>query len=245
VGRQPSAAEAGPSRENAWRMADLKIGHCTRRRAGLKTGHYTMKAATKRGMDVVVAALALAVLWPVMLAVGVAIRACDGGPVIFRQRRPGLKGRPFTLLKFRTMREARDAEGRLLGDEARLTALGKVLRELGLDELPQLWNVLRGGMSLVGPRPLLMEYMERYSPEELHRHDTKPGITGWAQVNGRNGLTWPEKFALDLWYVDNWSLWLDSRILVRTLRQVLKREGISQPGHATMAEYSASERNLP
>lgn len=213
--------------------------------ADLKFGHYTMKAAAKRGMDVVVAALALAVLWPVMLAVGVAIRACDGGPVIFRQRRPGLRGRPFTLLKFRTMREVRDAEGRLLGDQARLTALGKVLRELGLDELPQLWNVLRGGMSLVGPRPLLMEYMERYSPEELHRHDTKPGITGWAQVNGRNGLTWPEKFALDLWYVDNWSLWLDSRILVRTLWQVLKREGISQPGHATMPEFSASEHNAP
>jgi sugar transferase EpsL len=226
-------------------MADLKSGHCTRHGAGLKTGHYTMKTAAKRGMDVVVAALALAVLWPVMLAVGVAIRACDGGPVIFRQRRPGLNGRPFTLLKFRTMREARDAEGRLLEDETRLTALGKVLRELGLDELPQLWNVLRGRMSLVGPRPLLMEYMERYSPEELHRHDTKPGITGWAQVNGRNGLTWQEKFSLDLWYVENWSLWLDSRILVRTLWQVLKREGISQPGHATMAEYSASERNLP
>jgi sugar transferase EpsL len=209
------------------------------------TGHYTMKAAAKRGMDVVVAALALAVLWPVMLALGVAIRACDGGPVIFRQRRPGLKGRPFTLLKFRTMREARDAEGRLLGDEARLTALGKVVRELGLDELPQLWNVLRGGMSLVGPRPLLMEYMERYSPEELRRHDVKPGITGWAQVHGRNAMTWPERFALDLWYVGNWSLWLDIRILVRTLWQVLKREGISQPGHATMPEFSASERNAP
>ena len=257
VGREPSAAEAAPSWKNAWGVADLKFGHYTRRGAGLKFGqytqhgadlkfgHYTMKAAAKRGMDVVGAAFALAVLWPVMLAMGVAIRACDGGPVIFRQRRPGLKGRPFTLLKFRTMREARDAEGRLLGDEARLTALGKVLRELSVDELPQLWNVLRGDMSLVGPRPLLMEYMERYSPEELRRHDVKPGIAGWAQVNGRNAVTWSERFALDLWYVDNWSLSLDARIILQAPWQIVMRNGVSQQGHVTMPEFLGSERSEP
>jgi sugar transferase EpsL len=201
-----------------------------------------MKAAAKRGMDVVVAALALAVLWPVMLAVGVAIRTFDGGPVIFRQRRPGLKGRPFTLLKFRTMREARDAEGQLLGDGARLTALGKVLRELSLDELPQLWNVLRGDMSLVGPRPLLMQYMARYSSEELRRHDVKPGITGWAQIHGRNAMTWQERFALDLWYVENWGLSLDARILFRTPWQIVTWNRVMRAGHATMPEFMGSER---
>jgi sugar transferase EpsL len=222
--------QEGSPRKNAGRMADLKFGH------------YTMKAAAKRGMDVVVAALALAVLWPVMLAVGVAIRAFDGRPVIFRQRRPGLKGRPFTLLKFRTMREARDAEGRLLGDGARLTALGKVLRELSLDELPQLWNVFRGDMSLVGPRPLLMQYMARYSSEELRRHDVKPGITGWAQIHGRNAVTWQERFALDLWYVENWSLALDARILFRTPWQIVTWNRVSRAGHATMPEFMGSER---
>jgi sugar transferase EpsL len=211
--------------------------------ADLKFGHYTMKAAAKRGTDVVVAALALAVLWPVMLAVGVAIRACDGGPVIFRQRRPGQKGRPFSLLKFRTMREARDAEGRLLGDEARLTALGKVLRELGLDELPQLWNVLRGDMSLVGPRPLLTQYMDRYSAEQLRRHDVRPGMTGWAQIHGRNATTWPERFALDLWYVDHWSLSLDFWIILRTPWEIVKGNGVTQQGHATMPEFLGSERS--
>jgi sugar transferase EpsL len=205
----------------------------------------TMKLMLKRGMDVTAAALALVVVLPVMLAVGMAIRVCDGPPILFRQRRPGLKGRPLALLKFRTMRETRDAEGRLLPDEARLTALGKVLRELSLDELPQLWNVLRSDMSLVGPRPLLMEYLEFYSAEEMRRHEVKPGITGWAQVNGRNGTNWPERFALDLWYVDHWSLKLDAKILLRTLWQTLKRNGITQPGHATMPEFSGSEQNKP
>ena len=159
---------------------------------------------------------------PLMAAIALTIRLCDGRPIIFRQRRPGLKGRPFTLLKFRTMREARDAEGRLLGDEARLTALGKVLRELSLDELPQLWNVLRGDMSLVGPRPLRMEYMERYSPEELRRHDVKPGITGWAQVNGWRGNTSINKrIEYDLYYLQNWSFAFDLRIIVMTIFSAL------------------------
>jgi len=197
----------------------------------------------KRAMDVMVAALTLLVLWPVMLAVGVAICVCGGAPVLFRQRRPGLGGRPFTLLKFRTMREARDAEGRPLPDGARLMALGKMLRALSLDELPQLWNVLRGDMSLVGPRPLLMEYLERYSAEEMQRHEVKPGITGWAQVNGRNATSWQERFALDAWYVENWSLALDARILVRTLWTVLVGGGVAHGSHVTMPEFLGSGRN--
>jgi sugar transferase EpsL len=213
--------------------------------ADLKFGHYTMKAAAKRGMDVVLAALALAVMWPVMLAVGVAIRACDGGPVIFRQRRPGLKGRPFTLLKFRTMAAKRDAQGQLLPDGERLTQVGRLLRLSSVDELPQLWNVLRGDLSLVGPRPLLMQYMDRYTSEQLRRHEVKPGITGWAQVNGRNAVTWTERFALDLWYVDNWSLSLDAWIILQTPWQIVMRNGISQQGHVTMPEFLGSERSKP
>jgi sugar transferase EpsL len=195
-----------------------------------------MKVVVKRGVDIVVAALALVVMLPVMVAVGVAIFVCDGAPVIFRQRRPGLGGRPFTLLKFRTMREMRNAEGRLLADEARVTALGRVLRELSVDELPQLWNVLRGDMSLVGPRPLLMEYLERYSAEEMRRHEVKPGITGWAQVNGRNATSWEERFALDVWYVEHWSLALDVRILLRTVWTVLAGEGVMR-GDVSIPEF--------
>lgn len=200
-----------------------------------------MAVAAKRGMDVVLAALALVVALPVMVAVGVAIRVCDGAPVLFRQRRPGLKGSAFTLLKFRTMCETRETEGRLLPDGARLTPLGKLLRQLSLDELPQLWNVLRGDMSLVGPRPLLMQYLERYSAQELRRHEVKPGITGWAQVNGRNATSWPERFALDLWYVEHWSLGLDAWILLRTPWQVVKQNGITQPDHVTMPEFLGSK----
>jgi lipopolysaccharide/colanic/teichoic acid biosynthesis glycosyltransferase len=195
----------------------------------------------KRRMDLVVAGLALAVLWPVMVAVGAAILVCDGAPVIFRQKRPGLGGRAFTLLKFRTMRQERDGEGRLLADEARVTALGKVLRELSVDELPQLWNVVRGDMSLVGPRPLLMEYLERYSTEEMRRHEVKPGITGWAQVNGRNATSWRERFALDVWYVEHWSLVLDVRILLRTVWTVLAGEGATRGG-VSIPEFLGSER---
>lgn len=204
-----------------------------------------MSSFAKRVTDILLAGSALLISASLMAAIALAIRWSMGRPILFRQMRPGYRGEPFKLLKFRTMNAARDARGCHLPDAERLTPIGRLLRRHSLDELPQLWNVLRGDMSLVGPRPLLMEYMDRYTPEQTRRHDTKPGITGWAQVHGRNGLTWPEKFSLDLWYVDNWSLWLDSRILVRTLWQVLKREGISQPGHATMAEYSASERNAP
>jgi sugar transferase EpsL len=204
-----------------------------------------MNSFAKRVTDIILAGSALLISAPLMATIALAIRWSMGRPILFRQMRPGYSGEPFKLLKFRTMNAARDARGCLLPDAARLTPIGRLLRRLSLDELPQLWNVFRGDMSLVGPRPLLMQYVDRYTPEQARRHDKKPGITGWAQVHGRNGLTWPEKFSLDLWYVDNWSLWLDIRIIVRTLWQVLKREGISQPGHATMAEFSASERNAP
>ena len=202
-----------------------------------------MNSFAKRLTDILLSWSALVIGAPLMAVIALAIRLSTGRPILFRQMRPGYKGEPFELLKFRTMNGARVARGYLLPDAERLTPIGRVLRRLSLDELPQLWNVLRGDMSLVGPRPLLMQYMDRYTPEQARRHDAKPGITGWAQVNGRNALTWSEKFSLDLWYVDNGSLWLDSRILVRTLWQVLKREGISQPGHATMPEFSASEHN--
>jgi lipopolysaccharide/colanic/teichoic acid biosynthesis glycosyltransferase/glycosyltransferase involved in cell wall biosynthesis len=197
-------------------------------------------AAVKRGMDVVMAGVALLLASPLMAAIALTIRLSDGGPVLFRQVRPGYKGRPFTLVKFRTMRDARDGEGVLLPDAERLTRLGTLLRQLSLDELPQLWNVLRGEMSLVGPRPLLMQYMDRYSAEQLRRHEVKPGITGWAQIHGRNATSWPDRFALDLWYVDHRSLRLDTRILLQTLWKTLKQNGIAQPGHATMPEYKGS-----
>ena len=165
------------------------------------------------------------------------IRCKLGTPVLFRQQRPGLGGRPFWLLKFRTMTEARDAAGNLLPDAQRLTGFGRFLRATSLDELPELLNVLKGDMSLVGPRPLLMQYLDRYTPEQARRHEVRPGITGWAQVNGRNAITWEEKFKLDVWYVDNWSLWLDIKIIFMTVWKIFKREGISQPGQATMEEF--------
>lgn len=163
-----------------------------------------------------------------------------GAPVLFRQQRPGLHGRPFTLYKFRTMTDARDAEGALLPDAERLTSFGHFLRSTSLDELPELFNVLKGEMSLVGPRPLLMEYLPRYTPEQQRRHEVRPGLTGWAQVNGRNALSWEEKFALDVWYVEHCSFWLDLKILVLTTGKIINREGISQPGHATMEEFRGS-----
>jgi lipopolysaccharide/colanic/teichoic acid biosynthesis glycosyltransferase len=208
-------------------------------------GGFAMKQVMKRVIDVAVSGSALLVLWPVMALIAIAILWCDSGPVLFRQARPGYKGRAFTLLKFRTMSEKRDTQGQLLPDRERLTALGEFLRGLSLDELPQLWNVLRGDISLVGPRPLLTQYLERYSAEEMRRHEVKPGITGWAQVNGRNATTWPERFALDLWYVEHWSLGMDARILLQTFWQTLKRSGIAQPGHATMPEFSGNEHSKP
>jgi lipopolysaccharide/colanic/teichoic acid biosynthesis glycosyltransferase len=196
----------------------------------------------KRGIDIVGAGAGLIVLAVPMGAIALAVHRVLGTPVLFKQPRPGKNGRLFTLYKFRTMRQA--SPGAFKGDEERLTSLGEWLRRSSLDELPELVNVLRGDMSLVGPRPLLPEYLPRYNAEQSRRHNMKPGITGWAQVNGRNALTWPQKFELDLWYVDNWSLELDLNILWRTLLQVLRREGISAEGHATMPEFMGNQGDM-
>lgn len=188
----------------------------------------------KRLLDLFIAIPLLILLLPVMLTTALLVRIKLGSPVLFKQQRPGLHGKPFTLLKFRTMTNERDANGELLPDAVRLTSFGKALRRYSLDELPQLFNVIKGDMSLVGPRPLLMEYLNYYTPEQARRHEVKPGITGWAQVNGRNAISWEEKFALDVWYVDNWSFILDLKILWLTLLKVIKSEGINQPGQATI-----------
>jgi lipopolysaccharide/colanic/teichoic acid biosynthesis glycosyltransferase len=190
----------------------------------------------KRAIDIGVASISLLALAPVLLALALAVRATMGAPVLFRQRRTGRGGRPFTLLKLRTMRAGRPGTP----DAARLTRLGRWLRAWSLDELPQLWNVLRGDMSLVGPRPLLPEYVPRYTPEQARRHEVRPGLTGLAQVSGRNALSWEEKFALDVRYVDERSLALDLRILWRTVVAVVRREGVSAAGHATMPEFLGS-----
>jgi lipopolysaccharide/colanic/teichoic acid biosynthesis glycosyltransferase len=195
----------------------------------------------KRVFDLLVAAAAVALLAPLMLAIAVAIRLCLGKPVCFVQERPGLHGVPFRIVKFRTMRDAVDAEGRPLPDGERLTRLGTFLRSTSLDELPELWNVLRGDMSLVGPRPLLMEYLPLYSAEEARRHEVKPGITGWAQVNGRNAPSWDEKFRRDIWYVDHASFWLDLKIMALTLWTMIRRDGINHEGHATMPVFMGSK----
>jgi sugar transferase EpsL len=196
--------------------------------------------ALKRALDVVVSAFSLVLLSPVLVAVAVIVWI-EGSPVLFRQQRPGYKGVPFFALKFRSMIDQRDEQGRLLPDEARITRLGAFLRRSSLDELPQLWNVLRGDMSLVGPRPLLMQYLDRYTPEQGRRHSVPPGITGWAQVNGRNDLAWEKRLALDVWYVDHWSFSLDLRILGITVWKVLKGEGIAAEGSATMPEFMGTE----
>ena len=192
----------------------------------------------KRGLDVALALGLLVLALPVIAVVAVAVRVTLGAPILFRQERPGLGGRPFVLRKFRTMRP--EAPGTDHADAARLTRLGRLLRWLSLDELPQLWTVLRGDMSLVGPRPLLLEYLPWYSPEQARRHDARPGITGWAQVHGRNAVGWDERFRLDVWYVDNWSLRLDALILWRTAWVVLSRRGVRQPGHATMPRFTGA-----
>lgn len=194
----------------------------------------------KRLMDIVGASGGILLTAPLMLLIALLVRLKLGKPVLFRQVRPGLHGKPFVMLKFRTMTNDCDAKGELLPDEQRLTPFGKWLRSTSLDELPELFNVLKGEMSLVGPRPLLMEYLPRYTPEQARRHEVKPGITGWAQVNGRNALSWEEKFKLDLWYVDHWNLWLDLKILWWTVWKVLKREGISAEGAATMPVFMGS-----
>ena len=194
----------------------------------------------KRLLDVAGSVVALAALSPLLLVLGGLVRVVHGAPILFHQPRAGWAGRPFTLYKFRTMTDTRDGAGRLLPDEARLTAFGRLLRSTSLDELPELWNVLRGEMSLVGPRPLLVDYLPLYSPEQARRHDVRPGITGWAQVKGRNALTWEEKFHLDVWYAERVSLGLDLEILFRTLRQVVTREGISEPGQATAQRFTGN-----
>ncbi len=192
----------------------------------------------KRVFDVLAAGVALILLAPVYVIVALLVAVRLGRPVLFRQLRPGLRGRPFRLVKFRTMTDARDAEGNLLPDDVRLTRFGRFLRSTSLDELPELWNVLRGDMSLVGPRPLLMSYLERYTPEQARRHEVRPGLTGWAQVNGRNRLGWDDRFAHDVWYVDRVGLWLDLKILAATVAAVARRDGISAEGNATMPEFT-------
>ena len=195
---------------------------------------------SKRAFDLILTSVGLVVISPALLVLAILVRFKLGSPVLFRQARPGYLGKPFTILKFRSMSDARDAQGNLLPDTQRLTRFGRLLRASSLDELPELFNVLRGEMSLVGPRPLLVKYLDLYTHEQARRHHVLPGIAGWAQINGRNAITWEEKFGLDVWYVDHWSLWLDIKILALIVWKVLKREGISQPGHATAAEFTGS-----
>jgi lipopolysaccharide/colanic/teichoic acid biosynthesis glycosyltransferase len=206
------------------------------RRVPRETGSFPGRSL-KRVLDWVISLPLLILTFPLWLVIALMVWIKLGSPVLFRQTRPGKKGRPFKLVKFRTMSDRRDAEGNLLPDADRLTRLGRFLRATSLDELPQFWNVLRGELSLVGPRPLLMDYLPRYSPEQARRHEVMPGITGWAQVNGRNAITWDEKFRLDVWYVDNWSIWLDFKILGLTLLKVIRREGVRNQGHATMPPF--------
>jgi lipopolysaccharide/colanic/teichoic acid biosynthesis glycosyltransferase len=207
------------------------------KRPGKSIAQRTAGLVAKRAFDLVGAIAGLVVLAPLLLTVAALVRIFLGSPILFRQSRPGWNGKLFMCLKFRTMTDARDAEGRLLADAERMTGFGRFLRRSSIDELPELINVIRGDMSLVGPRPLLPQYLERYTAEQMRRHEVKPGITGWAQVNGRNSANWEQKFAYDIWYVGNRSFWLDLKILVLTLWRTLTREGISQPGHATMPEF--------
>jgi len=193
----------------------------------------------KRIFDLALCFPAFIVALPLMLVIGVLVKIKIGSPVFFKQKRPGLHGRPFTLYKFRTMTEQRDAFGRLLMDSQRLTAFGVILRKTSMDELPELFNVLKGDMSLVGPRPLLMKYLSLYTSEQMRRHDVKPGITGWSQIHGRNDISWDEKFKYDLWYVNNHNLLLDMKICLITIDKIVKREGITQQGHATMEEFNS------
>ncbi|MDI5836512.1 sugar transferase [Shewanella xiamenensis] len=191
----------------------------------------------KRLFDIVASFCALLLLSPIIAIVAWKIRKNLGSPVLFRQTRPGLHGKPFEMVKFRTMKDATDAQGNSLPDAERMTPFGNKLRSSSLDELPELWNVLRGEMSLVGPRPLLMQYLPLYSPEQARRHQVRPGVTGWAQINGRNAISWEDKFKLDVWYVDNRSFWLDFKILLLTVKKVLIKDGISANDHVTMPEF--------
>jgi lipopolysaccharide/colanic/teichoic acid biosynthesis glycosyltransferase len=197
----------------------------------------------KRIFDLLLTIIGGIIIAPLIALAAVLVAVYLGRPMLFAHRRPGYKGEPFTLYKFRTMTDGRDAANHPLPDEQRMTAFGRFLRSTSLDELPELWNVLCGEMSLVGPRPLLMQYLERYSSEQARRHDVLPGITGWAQVNGRNNVSWQDKFELDVWYVDHWSLWLDVKILFMTLFRVFRREGITEPGNATAREFMGDKQN--
>ena len=195
----------------------------------------------KRLLDICVSGLALLLLSPVLVVLAILVRVKLGSPVLFRQIRPGLHGEPFEMMKFRTMTDGRDANGELLPDDQRLVPFGRFLRNSSLDELPELFNVLRGDMSLVGPRPLLMAYLPLYNAHQRRRHEVRPGITGWAQINGRNNVTWQEKFDLDVWYVDHAGLWLDLKILLLTARTVLRRDGVSKDGHATTDYFKGND----
>ena len=195
---------------------------------------------TKRLCDLLLGIPGTIALAPLMLVVAIAVALRLGRPIVFKQIRSGKEGHPFTLYKFRTMRDLRDQSGQLIPDQQRLTPFGAWLRSTSLDELPELLNVMKGEMSLVGPRPLLMQYLDRYTPAQARRHEIRPGLTGWAQVSGRNALTWEERFALDIWYIDHWSFTLDLRILMLTLAQVVQRKGIAHPGQATMQEFVGS-----
>ncbi|MBW8009893.1 MAG: sugar transferase [Chloroflexi bacterium] len=197
----------------------------------------------KRIFDLVLLLPGIILVSPLLIIIALFIRIFHGSPVLFRQSRPGYRGELFTLYKFRTMTNARDTHGNMLEDSERMTTLGRLLRATSLDELPELYNVLRGELSLVGPRPLLVQYLERYTLEQARRHDVLPGITGWAQINGRNNVSWENKFSLDVWYVDNWSLWLDIKILALTPWKVLVREGINEPGNATAREFMGTQSN--
>ncbi|MDO1509624.1 MULTISPECIES: sugar transferase [unclassified Neisseria] len=202
-----------------------------------------MNKLLKRLLDIVASASGLIVLSPMFLVLIYLIRKNLGSPVFFTQTRPGMNGKPFKMVKFRSMRDATDSDGHPLPDSERLTPFGRKLRSTSLDELPELWNVLKGEMSLVGPRPLLMEYLPLYNAFQYRRHEMRPGITGWAQVNGRNAISWNEKFQLDVWYIDNHSFWLDLKILLLTIKKVFVREGISAEGEATTAKFTGNEEN--
>lgn len=204
----------------------------------MKSSAYT--GGIKRFFDVLVAVLGLVLFMPAMLAVAILVRLKLGSPVLFTQQRPGLHGKPFRMLKFRTMKDLRDPHGHPLPDELRLTSFGRFLRSTSLDELPELWNILVGDMSVVGPRPLLMQYLPLYTERQARRHDTRPGITGWAQINGRNALSWEEKFELDLWYVEHVSFWLDFKIFWLTFARVASRRGVSAPGSETVRPFTGS-----
>jgi sugar transferase EpsL len=197
----------------------------------------------KRLIDIILSAGVLVLLGPLLICLAILIRFKIGSPVLFRQQRPGLGGKGFTIYKFRTMTDERDSAGQLLSDDKRLPTFGRFLRSTSLDELPELFNVLKGDMSIVGPRPLMMKYLNRYTPQQARRHEVKPGITGWAQINGRNTVTWDDKFKMDVWYVDNQNLWLDVKIIFKTICMVITRQGVTQDGRATVDEFMGTQQN--